>query len=159
MSIVMNLHLKGLSAKVKAKAKDVHTKLPQVLGSDAVTSPTVTKYMRNDAIWQNESEAEDRAEDQDLSITYNAIMEAFEIMPFASIRQIAKMTFIPPTAIFRRLAKSPHFVLKRLRWIPHRLSDLQKQIRVIMSKELLELFEPMRHYLWKYKVILDEPWF
>jgi hypothetical protein len=43
---------------------------------------------------QNEPEAGDRAEDQDFSITDSAILEAPEMMPFASIRQIAQMNFI-----------------------------------------------------------------
>jgi hypothetical protein len=76
---------------------------------------------------------EDRAEDQGFSITENAIPEAFEMMPFASIRQIVKMNFIPPATVFRRLTKSLHFVLKRLRSVPYRFSDLRKQVRAIMS--------------------------
>jgi hypothetical protein len=78
------------------------------------------------------------------------------MMPFASIRQIAKMTFIPLTTIFRRLTKSLRFVLKRLRSIPHTLSDLQKQARVVMSKELLKLLESMRNHSWEYIVTLNE---
>jgi hypothetical protein len=64
------------------------------------------------AILQNEPEAEDRAEDQGFSITDNIILELLEMMPFASIRQIAEMTFILPTTGFRRLTKSLHFVLR-----------------------------------------------
>jgi hypothetical protein len=62
---------------------------------------------------------EDRAEDQVFSITDNAKLEAFEMMSFVSIRQIAKMTTIHPPTGFRRLTKSLHFVLKRLRWVSH----------------------------------------
>jgi hypothetical protein len=123
-SIVVFLHLKGLPAK----AKDVHTELIQVLGSDAIAYSTVTKYIRNDLIWQNEPEAEERAEDQDFWIPDNAILEAFEMMLFASIRQIAQVMFIPPPTVFRRLTKFVHFVLKRLCWAPHRLSDLQNSL-------------------------------
>jgi hypothetical protein len=121
-SILVILHVKELSAK----AKDVQTELVQVLGSDAITYSSVAKYIRNYAILQNEPKAEDRAEDQGFSIADNAILEALEMMPFGSIHQIAKMTFIPPTTTFHRLTKSPHFVLQRLRWFPPRLSDLQK---------------------------------
>jgi hypothetical protein len=67
---------------------------------------------------QNEPEAKDGAEDQGFSITDNAILEALEMISFASIRHIAKMTIIPPTTVFRRLTKSRHFVLKRLRLVP-----------------------------------------
>jgi hypothetical protein len=54
-SIFVFLHLKRLSAK----AKDVHCELGQVLWSDAITYSTVTKYIRNDVILQNEPETED----------------------------------------------------------------------------------------------------
>jgi hypothetical protein len=108
---------------------------------------------------QNEPEAEDQAENQGLSITENAIMESLEILPFVSIRQIAKITIIHPVTVFRRLTKSFHFALERLCWIPHKFSVDQKQTRVIMSKELLKLFEFMRHHPWKYRVRPDDIWF
>jgi hypothetical protein len=154
-SIVVFLCLKELSVK----AKDGYTKFVHGLGPDAIAYSTVTKYIWNNVILQNESEAEDGAEDQGFSITDNAILEALEIMSFASIRQIAKMTIIPPTTIFCRLTKLLHFVLKRLPSVTHRVSDLQKQVRVIMSKELLKLLESTRPYSWKYIVTLDEAWF
>jgi hypothetical protein len=81
------------------------------------TRPGRNIYERYD--FAKKPEAEDRAEDQDFSITDNAILEALEMMPFASIRQIAKMICIPPTTEFRLLTKSLHFVLKRLRWFLH----------------------------------------
>jgi hypothetical protein len=56
-SIVVFLHLKGLSAK--AKAKDVHIELGHGLGSDAIACSTVIQYIRNDIILQNEPEAEE----------------------------------------------------------------------------------------------------
>jgi hypothetical protein len=70
---------------------------------------------------------ENRTEDQGFSIPDNPILEALEMMPFASIRQIASMTFIPPPTVFRLLTELLHFVLKRLLWVPHGLSDLPKQ--------------------------------
>jgi hypothetical protein len=105
----------------------------------------MAKHIGNAPILQIEPEAEDRAEDQGFSITDNAILEALEMMPFRFVRQIAKMTFIPPTTAFRRLTKSLHFALNRLRWAPHRLSYLHKQARVIMSEEVLKLLESMRY--------------
>jgi hypothetical protein len=100
--------MKGLSAK------NFHTEFVHVLGSDAIAYSTVTKSIRNDVILPNEPEAEDRAEYEGFSIPDNAILEAVEMIPFASIRQIAKMTFVSPTTLFCRLTKSLHFVLKRL---------------------------------------------
>jgi hypothetical protein len=68
-------------------------------------------------------------------------LEVFEIISFALIHQIAQMIFIPPTIMFHRLKKLLHFVLKRLHSVHHRLSDLQKQARVIVSKDLLKLLK------------------
>jgi hypothetical protein len=61
--------------------------------------------LQNEREAEDRTEAEDGTEDQDFSITDNAILEALEMMPFASIHQIAKMIFIPPTIVFRRLTK------------------------------------------------------
>jgi hypothetical protein len=94
--MIVFLHLKGLSVKVK----DVHTERVQLLGSDAIACSAMTKHVRNDVILQNGPEAEDRAEGQGFSITDNAILEELEIMSFASVRQIAKMTFVLPIIVF-----------------------------------------------------------
>jgi hypothetical protein len=48
-SIVIFLHLKGLLAK----AKDLHTEVVQVLGSDAIAYMPVTKHIRNDVRSRN----------------------------------------------------------------------------------------------------------
>jgi hypothetical protein len=140
-------------------AKEIHPEVVHELGSDAIASAIVTKYTRNDAILQNEPEAEDRAEDQGFSIADNGILKGFEMMPFASIRRVARMTFIPLANVFCCLTKSLQFVLKRLRSVTHRLSDLQKQARVIKSKESLKLLHSMRCHSWKYVMTFDEAWF
>jgi hypothetical protein len=65
----------------------------------------MTKYRRNDVILQIEPETEDAVEDHGFSITENTILEALERKPWAFIRQIAEMTFIPPPTVFRCLRK------------------------------------------------------
>jgi hypothetical protein len=97
--IVLSLHLKGLSDK----DKDVRTAFVHVIGSDVIASLIMTKQIRNNVILQNAPEAEDRAEDQGFQIRDNAILEALQMTPCDSIRQIAKMITILPTAVFRRL--------------------------------------------------------
>jgi hypothetical protein len=111
-SMIVFIYLKELSVK------DVHTELIQALESGAIAYSTVAKDMHNDVILQNEPETEDRAEEQGFSITDTGILAALEMMLVSSIHQIAKMTFIPPTTVFRRLTKSLRFVLKRLCSVP-----------------------------------------
>jgi hypothetical protein len=96
----------------------------RLLASDAIAYSIVIKDIRSDGILEKESEVEDRAKDQGFSIPDTAILKALEITRFASVRQIMRMTFIPPTIAFRRLTILLHFVLKRLCWIRHKLSDL-----------------------------------
>jgi hypothetical protein len=62
--------------------------------------------MRNDAILHNKPRAEDRADGQGFSIRDNEILDALETISFVSIRQIAKISFIPHTAVFGQLIKS-----------------------------------------------------
>jgi hypothetical protein len=140
MSIAVFLHLKGLSAK------GVRIDLVQVLRSDAIADSTGAKYIRRDVILHNEPEAENSAENQGFSIPDNSILEAIEMMRFAFIRQIVKVTFIHLNSVFSRSTKSLHFILKGQRSVPRRLSDLQKQALVIMSKKLLKRLESLTHH-------------
>jgi hypothetical protein len=123
--IVAFLRLKGLSTK----SNDVHAELVQVLGSGAIAYSTVTTDMQNDAIFQNEPEAEDRAVDQCFWIRDNAIMAALEMSTFASIRQNPKIAIIPPPTVFRRLTKWLHIVLKRLPCVSTPLTCLRRDYR------------------------------
>jgi hypothetical protein len=79
---------------------------------------TATKRIKSNVILQNEPGAEDRKEDQDFSIADNPIHEAPEMIRFASIRQIANMTFIPHATVLRRLTELCHIDLKRLHCLP-----------------------------------------
>jgi hypothetical protein len=128
--------------------KDVHTELAQIFGSDAIAYSTVISEIGNDIILQNEPESQNREENQGFSITDNAILKGLKMVSFASIRQIAKMTFIPVITVFRRLTKSLHFALKRVHSVLHRFSNLRKQAPVIISQYLLKLLESMRYHSW-----------
>jgi hypothetical protein len=58
-----------------------------------------------------------------------------------------------------RLMNKMTYKLKHCKWVPHRLSEAQKQTRVATSKRLLDLLRSVHHQGWKYLVILDEAWF
>jgi hypothetical protein len=71
-SIIIFLHLKGLSAK------DIQTKLVELFRYDAIAYSTVTKHTWKDLILQSEPEpkAEDGAEDQGFSVPDSGILDA-----------------------------------------------------------------------------------
>jgi hypothetical protein len=51
------------------------------------------------------------------------------------------------------------FVVKHLHWVPHRLTDAQRQIRIDRSNELIRLLESTQANDWQNFMTLDESWF
>jgi hypothetical protein len=54
----------------------------------------------------------------------NAILQALDQTPFASMWELAKATCISTATVWRRLTKSLGFVVKHLHWIPYSLPCL-----------------------------------
>jgi hypothetical protein len=48
---------------------------------------------------------------------------------------------------------------QNIQWVPHSLSSSQKQARLEMSQDLLQVLRSAKHHAWKYIVTLDEAWF
>jgi hypothetical protein len=108
-SIAVYLDLKGLSARA------IHEDLIATLGADAVGYSTVTRYLRETHF----SPSTDRIpsdllpempEDAD-----EAILSALCEMPFASVRQLARLTHLSATKVDRRLTQSLGFTARHLR--------------------------------------------
>jgi hypothetical protein len=79
--------------------------------------------------------------------------------PFLSLRQIAKRVRMPKSTVDRHLASGMGWKLKHLRWIPHRLPDVQKVTRFQRVQELLAVLQSFQHHAWLYIVTPDESWF
>jgi hypothetical protein len=107
--ICLFLAIKGLSAQA------IHDKLVTVLGSDAITYLTATRYLGQR---QFASVRCDPSEEPSRSVLDNAISEVLEKQPFSSIHNLSKLTFIPITTVYRHLTWSLAFVVKHLRWVP-----------------------------------------
>jgi hypothetical protein len=106
--------MKGLSAR------EVHNELVAVLGLDVIGGSTVTRYRRQQqfpAIFPEPSD------EPPPTIIDDAILEGFDKQPFSSVRELAKLTCIQTTTVYRHLTRSLGFVLKHLRWVPHTLTD------------------------------------
>jgi hypothetical protein len=58
-----------------------------------------------------------------------------------------------------RLVNKMTYKLKHCKWVPHRISEAQKQTLVATSKRLFDLLGSVQHQDWKYLVTLDEAWF
>jgi hypothetical protein len=112
-SICLFLAMKRLSAR------EVHNELVAVLGLDAIGSSTVTRYLRQRQFPVIFLEPSD---EPPTTIINDAILETFDKQSFSSVRELAKLTCIPTTTVYRHLTKSLGFVLKHLRWVPHTLN-------------------------------------
>jgi hypothetical protein len=105
-SICLFLAKKGLSAG------GGHNKRVAVLGLDAIAYSILTRYRRQrqfPAIFPEPSD------EPPTIIIDDAILEALNKQPFSSVRELAKLTCIPTTAVHRHLTASLGSVLKHLR--------------------------------------------
>jgi hypothetical protein len=85
-----------------------------------------------------------------------AILQTLNTQPFASLQQLAKRILIPATTVRYHLVDRMRNKIKHCKWVPHRLSAAQKQARVTISRNILDLLHSLQHQDWKYVVIVDE---
>jgi hypothetical protein len=105
-SICLFLARKGLSAR------DVHNELLAVLVRDAIAYSNVTSYPRQHQFPAISSEP---SHEPLTTIIDGAILDALDKQPFSSVQELAKLTHIPATTVYRHLTTSLGVVLKHLR--------------------------------------------
>jgi hypothetical protein len=136
-SIVLDPARKGLSPLA------IHDDLVTTLGADAdaVSYSSVTHHLRA-AVFASFNpptplpQPEAQFDDCD-----HAILLSLAEEPFASVRELSRLTHLPRTTGHRRLTKSLGFRVRHLRWVPHFLSHSQKLDRMTLSQELLPMLE------------------
>ena len=145
--------MKGMSAK------DIHNDMKGTLGGNCISYSTVCKYLReksfNSASSMNNN-ISNLNNDQNIDIR---ILEVLDKEPYASIRQIAKITGIPNTTVYRHLIEILGYQNKLLKWVPHILTVEIKKQRVDKSMQLLKILQSAKHRSFKYFVTGDESWF
>jgi hypothetical protein len=88
---------------------------------DAVSYSSVTRYLR-DAVFASSNpltplpEPEVQFDDCD-----HSILLALAEQPFASVRELSRLTHLPRTTVHRSLTKFLGFRVRHLRWVPHLL--------------------------------------
>jgi transcriptional regulator of acetoin/glycerol metabolism len=109
---VLYLSRKGLSAVA------THDDLVATLGADAVSYPSVTHFLR-EAIFVSSNPPDPLAPpEHQLDESDQAILLALASQPFASIRELSRLTHLPRTTVHRRLTQSLRFRVRHLRWVP-----------------------------------------
>jgi hypothetical protein len=105
-SICLFLAMLGLSAR------QVHNELVAMLGLDAIGFSTVIRYSGQRQFPVRSPEPSD---EPPTTIIDDAILQVLNKQPFSSVRELAKLTSIPTTTVYRHLRGSLGSVLKHLR--------------------------------------------
>jgi hypothetical protein len=98
--IVAYLDLKGISART------IHTDLVATLWSNAVAYSSVTRHLREARRLPFRTEAPPIEIERMVDDADRAILFALGENPFASMRQLSRLTSLPPTTVYRRLTQS-----------------------------------------------------
>jgi hypothetical protein len=151
--IVAYLSLKGMSAR------EIYGDIVATLGPNAVSYSLVTHYLREARFPPSKPEPHPTDVQRDLDDPDRAILAVLEDNPFASVRQLSRLTHLPPTTVYRRLTEPLGLVARHLRSVPHALSDAQKGGRVNLSQRLLQMPEVQRDRAWHDNLALDGSWF
>jgi hypothetical protein len=148
--IVLYLNKKDLAAV------EIHAKINHVLGGSIIGCSTVKRYLHKQSFADSSILPLEDRETQGPDAIDNAILQALDERPFASLRQIAKMALVPMLTIRYRLVSKMAYKLRHCRWIPHTLLKAQKQTGVTPPKRLLDLPRSVQRQGRKYRVRLDE---
>jgi hypothetical protein len=129
--IAAYLSLKGMSPR------EIHDDIVATLEPDAASYSSVTRYLREARFPPSKPEPYPADVQRDLDDSDQAILIALKDSPFASVRQLSRLTHLHSTTVHRRLTRSLGFVARHLGWLPHALSDAQNGKRVNLSRRLL----------------------
>jgi hypothetical protein len=151
--ITLDLNNKHLSAVA------IHAEINSVLGECTIGYSTITRYLRKQSFANASHLAPEESDLGAVNTIDNAILQTLDEQPFVSLRQIAKRKLIPMSRVRYRLVNKMTYKLKHCKWVPHRLSEAQKQTRAATSKRLMDLLDSVQHQGWKYLVTLNEAWF
>jgi hypothetical protein len=149
--------------KGMALALDViHDDLVRTLGKDAVAYSTVTKYAHSAQFSGRKEATPPEAPDMERSPVAEAILTALAEFPFpfSSVRELSRRICLPRSTMHRHrnLTQSLRFTVRHFRWVPHFLTADQKQIRVQMAIELLQVLSVQSTRQWHDIITLDESW-
>jgi hypothetical protein len=148
---------------MKGMALDaIHNDLVCTLRKDAVASSTVTKYARRAHFSGRKEATSPEAPDVERSPVDEAILTALAEFPFpfpfSPVRELSRRICLLRSTVHRHLTQSLRFTVRHLRWAPPLLTAEQKQIRVQVAIELLQVLSVQSTPQWHDIVILDESW-
>jgi hypothetical protein len=96
----------------------IHGDLVATLGAEAVSYPSVTRYLR-EAIFASSNPPDQLAPpEHQLDDSDQVILLALADQPLASIRELSRFAHRPRTTIHKQLGHPLGFCVRHLRWVP-----------------------------------------
>jgi hypothetical protein len=149
-SILLYLKAKDMNAR------EIHNDLGAMLGMKVHSHSIVTRELHEAQLDQFSETAVDFTEDAEVDEIDEAILSAFEVQPFGSVRDIAPLTRIARSTVHGHFIHLLGSEVRHLRWIPHVLMEQQKRIRVSNSEQCLTMLQKQQGSSWQDGMTLDE---
>jgi hypothetical protein len=146
-------------ALTRRSACAIDADLIATLGSDAMPYSTVSRDLQAAYCPRSAQGTTSIEVTKTLDDSYEAILSVLDENPFASVRQLLRLTHRPQTIACRRLVHSLGFTARHLRCDPHALSQPQMAERVELSRSLLRTQGIQPALAWHDIVTPDESWF
>jgi hypothetical protein len=157
--------MKGMALALDA----IHDDLVRTLGKDTIAYSTVTKYARNAQFSGRKEATPPEAPYVERSPVYEAILTdlAEFLSPFSAVRELARRICLPRSTLHRHRHRHRHLTQSFCFTSWCDIFDgsptfdggtEQKQIRVQMAIELLQVFSVQSTRQWHDIVTLDESW-
>jgi hypothetical protein len=135
--IILYLRMKGMALDA------IHDDLVRTLGKDVAAYSTVAKYARSAQFSGRKEATPPEAPEVERVPVEEAMLKALAEFPFpfSSVREPSRRICLPRSTVHqhRHLTQSLRFTVRHLRWVPHFLTVEQKQIRVQMATDLLQV--------------------
>jgi hypothetical protein len=96
-------------------AREIHDDIVASLGPDAASCSSITCYLRKARFHPSKPESHPGDVQRDFNDSDQDILATLEDSPFASVRQLSRLTYLPSTTVYRRLTQSLGFVARHLR--------------------------------------------
>jgi hypothetical protein len=144
-----------VSRAQRLSARAVQDKFITLPGPDAIACSIVTTLLRRRRFL---SILVDPLEEPPTTIIYQGVLDALKKQPLPSLREPAKLTYVPMSTAYQHLTQSIGFVVGHFCWVPHGLMVTQKAVRLTLSNKFLCQLRSIKHYGWQFIVALDELW-
>jgi hypothetical protein len=97
----------------------IHDDLVATLGAEAVSYPSMTRSLREAIFASSHPPDPVPLPDHQLDNSDQVVLLALAGPPFASIRELSRLTHLPRTTVHSRLTQSLRFHVHHLRWEPN----------------------------------------